>query len=139
MCIVCCSGRYLGVGVSAWGVSAWGDVCPGGCLPRGCLPGGCEEGVSVRLSPCEQNDRHVLKHYLATTTLRTVNIHHSWKSYWEWLLYLLPSTKLLFANVKCRLAPPPTPVYNSPPYLIWACIPCLNPVNLREIMGCMPM
>ena len=36
-----------------------GDVCPGDvCLPP----------------PCEQNDRHVLKHYLAATTLHTVTI-----------------------------------------------------------------
>ena len=83
------------------GVSAQGGVCWGGCLPRGCLPGGClprgvsaqgrcllggvsaggvclgvfaQGGVCHTPSRCGQNDRHLWKHYLATTTLRTVNI-----------------------------------------------------------------
>ena len=42
------------VGVSRWGVSAQGE-----CLPH---------------TPCAQNDRCLWKHYLAATTLQTVNI-----------------------------------------------------------------
>ena len=57
----------------------WGEggVCPGGvCLGQvvssrvgvGVCPGGCV----CQTPPHEQNDRHLRKHYLALTTLRTV-------------------------------------------------------------------
>ena len=44
--------------------------------------------------------------------------------------------------------PPPPPMYDSPPYLTWACIPqifhnlwdfYLNQINYRKFMGCMPI
>ena len=44
------------------GLSAQGEVSAQG----GCLPGG------MAAPPCEQNDRQVLKHYLAATSLRAV-------------------------------------------------------------------
>ena len=52
-----------------------------GCLPRGVCLGLSAQGVSVwgvcarhPIPPCEQNDRQVLKQYLAATTLRTVKM-----------------------------------------------------------------
>ena len=66
---VCVSQHALGKGCLP------GGVCPGvGCLPGGRLPGGVSAwGVSA--TPCEQNDRCLCKHNLATTTLRTVIIN----------------------------------------------------------------
>ena len=59
------------------------EYIPVGCVSsaavavsgRGCLPGGVVAGgVCLGGCPCEQNDRQVLKHYLAGTTLRTVKM-----------------------------------------------------------------
>ena len=71
-----------------------GGVCPGGCLPGGSaqgeyLPkGGCLADTPL----CGQNDRRLWKHYLATTTLRTVISASSlWQRTWmtvDHLLYL---------------------------------------------------
>ena len=83
---VCLPGVFSqGVCVFLGGLS--GDVCPGWRLPRGaCLPGGylprgvCHEDVCWGVCPSAcwdtpprgQNDRHLWKYYLASTTLRTV-------------------------------------------------------------------
>ena len=92
---------HLGEGVSA----------EGGCLPRGCLPRrvsvwvGClpRRGVSAQgvfgqgvclphPYPREQNHICLWKHYLATTTLRTVKIttiQHFFKRFVVFILYFL--------------------------------------------------
>ena len=67
MCTVHCSG--------CWGRR--GCCLPEGVLPGGCLPGGVSAlGVCPSAwwdtPPCEQNDRCLWKHNLASTTLRKV-------------------------------------------------------------------
>ena len=97
MCTIRCSGRLGGMYPSMhWAVGCLltvatqggvcpeavcpGDVCPGGICPgvsaRGCLPRGC-----LPDTPCEQNDRHLWKYYLAATLLRTVIILGEDKDY----------------------------------------------------------
>ena len=57
---VCPGGRgCLSWGVSARGLSAWGGLCPSACWDT---------------HPCEQSDRHLWKHNLAATMLRTVKM-----------------------------------------------------------------
>ena len=96
-----CSSRLLGEGVSAQGVYVWsGGVCPGG---RGCLPRGlCLSDTP----PHEQNDRHLWKHYLALTTLRTVvNMYPAlvvWTCMWLTLRILRLNIKY-HSSVKLRL------------------------------------
>ena len=71
-----CSGRHWG----GWGVCP-GGVCPGGweVSARG-VGGVCPGGVSAQGGVCQtppprgQNDRHLYKHHLSATTLRTVKI-----------------------------------------------------------------
>ena len=79
---VCLSGGSACQGVSAChGVYAChGGVCQEGGLGLGCLPGGSLPrrvcGGCLANPPCEQNNRRLWKHYLSTTTLRTVIITH---------------------------------------------------------------
>ena len=78
-----------------------------GCVPSTavavCLGGGgglpkCMLGYTPR----GQNDRQVQKHYLAATTLRTVNILNQEVSHFEFRKQTLPSS-LLRVDIKDRL------------------------------------
>ena len=89
---VCLPRVCLPMGVSAQGyVSAQGGVCPGGVYPSmhwaggsaqggvcwGCLPGGVclPRGCQTPPPPVNRmTDRCLWKYYLATTSLRTVNM-----------------------------------------------------------------
>ena len=76
----------LSRGLSAWGCMPRGvspgryqtRVSRGGVCPMGgggvCLPRGVSACTEADTTPCRQHDRQVLKHYLAATSLRTVNI-----------------------------------------------------------------
>ena len=69
------------LGVSAWGASVQGRVCRGRCLPD-------------THPPCGQNDRQVLKHYLAANSLRTVRTITK---------YLFPDMTTLMECSQCPL------------------------------------
>ena len=87
-CIPACIGQgvYPSMHAGQGGVCPGGGlprrvcVCPGGYLPRGVSAwGGFAQGGGVsaqgnqrQTPPPEQNDRHVLKHFLAATSLRAV-------------------------------------------------------------------
>ena len=88
VCIPACTGQG---GVAACGVSAtppWTELSVGVC-PEGVCPGGCLPHIP---RPCEQNNRHLWKHNLAATTLRTViklfsvSYYESWEylCLWDW-------------------------------------------------------
>ena len=60
-----------GGGGGFWGCLPGGCVCPGVCLPGGCIPA-CTEADTP--SPVDRRTDRCKKHYLAATSLRTVNM-----------------------------------------------------------------